>query len=154
VNVLIDGFAYGNTAGFGDFEALELLTTKYIEVYKGANALRFGANSLGGAINLVTKAGYDAGLFELRSEVGSFDFFKNYLASGQVIGPVDYYVRFTDTRLNGYREHSDQSRDRVYSTYEYQLPGGTTMRLDVAYARNDENLPGSLILQEFKTNSR
>ncbi len=86
--------------------------------------------------------------------MGSFDFFKNYLASGQAIGPFDYYVGFTDTRLNGYREHSEQSRDRVYSTYGYQLPGGTTMRLDVAYARNEENLPGSLTLQEFKSNPR
>jgi iron complex outermembrane recepter protein len=154
VNVLIDGFTYGNADGFSDFEALELLTTKYIEVYKGANALRFGANSLGGAINLVTKTGYDAGLIELRSEVGSFDFFKNYVASGRAIGPFDYYVGFTDTRLNGYREHSEQSRNRVYSTYGYQLPGGTTMRLDVAYARNEENLPGSLTLQEFKSNPR
>ena len=35
MNVLIDGFTYGNADGFSDFEALELLTTKYIEVYKG-----------------------------------------------------------------------------------------------------------------------
>jgi iron complex outermembrane receptor protein len=42
VNVLIDGFTYGNADGFSDFEALELLSTKYIEVYKGADALRFG----------------------------------------------------------------------------------------------------------------
>jgi iron complex outermembrane receptor protein len=154
VNVLIDGFTYGNADGFSDFEALELLTTKYIEVYKGANALRYGANSLGGAVNLVTKTGYDAGLLELRSEVGSFDFFKNYIASGQVLGPFDYYVGFADTRLNGYREHSEQSRDRVYSTYGYELPGGTTLRLDFAYVRNEENLPGSLTLQEFKSDPR
>jgi len=154
INVLIDGFAYGNADGFSDFEALELLTTKYIEVFKGANALRFGANSLGGAINLVTKTGYDAGLLELRSEVGSFDFFKNYIASGQVLGPFDYYVGFADTRLSGYREHSEQSRDRVYSTYGYQLAGGTTLRLDVSYVRNEENLPGSLTLAEFKSNPR
>ena len=154
VNVLIDGFAYGNADGFSDFESLELLSTKYIEVYKGANALRFGANSLGGAINLVTKTGYDAGLLELRSEVGSFDFFKNYIASGRVLGPFDYYVGFADTRLNGYREHSEQSRDRVYSTYGYQLSGGTTLRLDVSYVRNEENLPGSLTLAEFKSDPR
>jgi iron complex outermembrane recepter protein len=154
INVLIDGFSYGNADGFSDFESLELLTTKYIEVYKGANALRFGANSLGGAINLVTKTGYDAGLLELRSEVGSFDFFKNYIASGHVLGPFDYYVGFTDTRLNGYRDHSEQIRDRVYSTYGHQLPGGTTLRLDVSYVRNEENLPGSLTLQEFKSNPR
>jgi iron complex outermembrane receptor protein len=154
VNVLIDGFTYGNADGFSDFESLELLSTKYIEVYKGANALRFGANSLGGAINLVTKTGYDAGRLELRSEVGSFDFFKNYIASGQVLGPFDYYVGFADTELKGFREHSEQTRRRAYSTAGYQLPGGTTMRLDVTYVRNEENLPGSLTLQEFKNNSR
>jgi iron complex outermembrane recepter protein len=154
VNVLIDGFTYGNADGFSDFEALELLSTKYIEVYKGANALRFGGNSLGGALNLVTKTGYDAGLLELRSEAGSFDFFKNYIASGQVYGPFDYYVGFADTELNGFREHSEQTRRRVYSTYGYHLPGGTTMRLDVTYVRNEENLPGSLTFGEFKDNPR
>ena len=84
---LIDGFPYGNADGFSDFEALELLTTKRIEVYRGANALRFGGNTLGGAINLVTKTGYDAGLFEIRTEAGSFGFLKNYIGTGQVYGP-------------------------------------------------------------------
>jgi iron complex outermembrane receptor protein len=154
VNILIDGFAYGNADGFSDFEALELLSTKRIEVYKGANVLRFGANSLGGAINLVTKTGYDAGLLELRSEAGSFDFFKNYVASGQVRGPFDYYLGFADTELNGFRQHSEQTRRRFYSNYGYRLPGGTTLRLDVSYVRNEEDLPGSLTREDFKRNPR
>jgi len=37
---LIDGFPITNADGFGDFEALELLAAKRLEVYKGANALR------------------------------------------------------------------------------------------------------------------
>jgi len=154
VNVLLDGFPYGNADGFSDFESLELLATKGIEVYKGANALRFGANTLGGAINLVTKTGYDAGLLELRSEAGSFGFLKNYLATGQVYGPFDVYLGLTDTELQGYREHSEQIRRRVYSTYGYRLDGGTTLRLDVSYVRNEENLPGSLTRQEFERNPR
>ena len=154
VNVLLDGFPYGNADGFSDFEALELFSTKYIEVYRGANALRFGANSLGGAINLVTKTGYDAGLLELRSEAGSFGFLKNQLATGQVYGPFDLYVGFTDTELDGYRDHSEQTRRRLYSTYGYRLDGGTTLRLDVQYVRNEENLPGSLTRQEFERDPR
>jgi iron complex outermembrane receptor protein len=101
INVLIDGFPYGNADGFSDFESLEFFSTTYVEVYKGANALRFGANSLGGAINLVTKTGYDAGLIELRSKAGSFGFLKNYLATGQVYGPFDLYLGFADTELDG-----------------------------------------------------
>jgi iron complex outermembrane receptor protein len=48
VNILMDGFAINNADGFGVFGLLDLLTAKRIEVYKGANALRLGGNTLGG----------------------------------------------------------------------------------------------------------
>src|ERR671922_104071 len=154
VNVLLDAFPYGNADGFSDFESLELLSTKYIEVYKGANALRFGANTLGGALNLVTKTGDDAGLVELRSEAGSFGFFKNHLATGQVYGAFDLYLGLTAVDLDGYRDHSDQVRRRVYSTWGYRLPGGTTVRLDINYVRSEEKLPGALTEQELEHHPR
>src|SRR2546426_323392 len=125
VNVLIDGFPYGNADGFADFESLELLDTKRVEVYKGANALRFGGFTLGGAINLVTKTGYDAGLVELRSEAGSFGFLKNHAATGQVYGPLDVYLGLTDVELHGYRDNSGQHRERVYSSWGWRVPGRT-----------------------------
>src|SRR5262245_33973080 len=154
INVLIDGFPYGNADGFSDFESLELMDTKMIEVYKGANALRFGANSLGGAINLITKTGYDEGLLGLRSEAGSFGFLKNHIATGQVYGPLDLYLAYTDTRLDGYRVHSEQTRNRANSTFGYLLPDGTTLRLDVGFVHNGENLPGALTRDQFEQNPR
>jgi iron complex outermembrane recepter protein len=154
VNVLIDGFPYGNADGFSDFESLELLDTKRIEVYKGANALRFGGFTLGGAINLVTKTGYDAGLFEVRSEAGSFGFLKNHIATGQVYGPLDVYLGMTDVELDGYREHSAQQRQRVYNSWGWRFPGGTTVRLDLNYVKNREELPGALTQQELNHTPR
>jgi len=154
VNVLLDGFPYGNADGFSDFESLELLDTKRIEVYKGANALRFGGNTLGGALNLVTKTGHAAGLLEARSEAGSFGFFKNHLATGQVYGPLDFYLGLTAVDLDGYREHADQVRRRVYSSSGYRLPGGTTVRLDLNYVRSEENLPGALTKRELDRTPR
>ena len=149
LNILIDGFPYGNADGFSDFEALELLTTKRIEVYRGASALRFGGNTLGGAINLVTKTGYDAGLFEIRTEGGSFGFFKGYVGTGQVYGPFDLYVGLTDTELEGFRDHAEQIRRRAYGTVGYRLPGGTTLRFDLGFTASNERLPGALTRQEL-----
>ena len=154
VNILLDGFPYGNADGFADFESLELFDTKRIEVYKGANALRFGGFTLGGAINLVTKTGYDAGLVEVRSEAGSFGFLKNHLATGQVDGPLDVYLGLTDVELDGYRFHSAQQRERVYNSWGYRLPGGTTVRLDLNYVKNREELPGALTQQELDRTPR
>jgi iron complex outermembrane receptor protein len=61
---------------------------------------------MGGAINLVSKTGLTAGLIESRVGGGSYGFFKGYIATGQVYGPLDLYASFTDTELQGYREHS------------------------------------------------
>jgi len=154
VTVLIDGFPYGDADGFADFESLELLTTKRLEIYKGANALRFGGYTLGGAINYVSKTGYDAGLIELRSEAGSFGFLKNYVGTGQVYGPFDLYVGLSDTELDGFRQHGEQLRRRAFASFGYRVPGGTTVRLDLGYVRSEENLPGALTQAEMDRNPR
>jgi iron complex outermembrane recepter protein len=154
LTVLIDGFPYGDADGFADFESLELLTTKRLEVYKGANALRFGGYTLGGAINYVSKTGYDAGRIELRSEAGSFGFLKNYVGTGQVYGPFDLYVGLSDTELDGFRQHGEQVRRRAFASFGYRLAGGTTVRLDLGYVRSEENLPGALTQQEMDRNPR
>ena len=62
LQLYMDGIPINTADGFGDFQEIDPTAYRYIEVYKGANALRFGANSLGGAINFVMPAGYD---FEL-----------------------------------------------------------------------------------------
>jgi iron complex outermembrane receptor protein len=154
VNILVDGFTLNNADGFFRPEVLELSNAKRIEVYKGANALRFGANSLGGAIGLVSKTGADAGKAELWSEGGSYRFAKNYIASGRVYGPFDIYGGFSDTRSEGYREHSETNRQRYFTNLGYQFSGGSTLRFDFAYVRNMQELPGSLTLAEFKHDPR
>ena len=60
VNVLLDGFPFQNADGMSDVESFEMLATKRIEVYKGANSLRMGGGALGGAINLVTRTADDS----------------------------------------------------------------------------------------------
>ena len=154
INILQDGFILNNADGFFRPEVLEFAATKRIEVFKGANGLRFGSNTLGGAINLVTKTGNESGVVDLWSEGGSFGFFKNYLASGQVFGPFDLYGGFTYTRANGYRDHSEISLQRIFSNVGYQFAGGTNLRLDLGYVRNKQALPGALTLTEFKSDPR
>ena len=107
---------------------------------------------MGGAINLVSKTGYDTGLIESRVEGGSYGFFKGWLATGQVYGPLDLYASFADTELQGYRDHSQQTRYRAFGTAGYILPGGTTLRLDLGFTHNEEQLPGALTPQQFEQN--
>lgn len=154
LNVLIDGVPSQEADGFSDFEALDLLATQRIEVWKGANALRYGGNSMGGAINFITHSGETAAPIGLTVEGGGFGLFKAQLSSGMVHGPLSYYVSASDTELEGYREHSQQGRQRLYGNIVWKANDDTRLRADFLYANVAEKLPGALTRAEFAANPR
>ncbi|MFL5384060.1 MAG: TonB-dependent receptor domain-containing protein [Longimicrobiaceae bacterium] len=150
VNLLVNGMPYRNADGFTDFESLELLTTEDVQVYKGANALRYGGSTLGGAINLETKTGYTASPFNAVAEGGSQGFFKGQASSGAVRGRFNYYASYAATRLDGFRAHDAQRRDRVNLHLGYALSPRVDLRTFYLFAHVREELPGSLTAAEFE----
>lgn len=154
VNLFMNGIAYQDGDGFSDFEALELHSMRQVEVWKGANALRYGGNSAGGAINLVTYTGETASPFQATVEGGSFGLFKAHASTGGVRGRLSYYLSASDTEYDGYREHSEQGRQRFFGNFGWRFTPRTTARLDLVYANAAEHLPGSLTADEFRLTPR
>jgi len=149
INLLVNGMPYRNADGFTDFESIELLTADAIEVYKGANALRFGGSTMGGAINVETRTGYSSSPLSVVAEGGSSGFLKTQLASGDVLGRFDYYASYAHTGLSGYRDWSGQRRERVNLHGGYLLSPSIDLRAFYFYAHVDEQLPGALTAAEF-----
>jgi iron complex outermembrane receptor protein len=154
VSVLVNGMPYRNADGFSDFESLELLTAEAIEVYKGANALRYGGSTLGGAINITTKTGYTADWIDGFAQGGSYGFLKAQGASGGHRGNFDYYASYTRTELDGYRVWSDQRRDRVNLHAGYRISPSLDVRGFYFYGRVREHLPGALTAEQYAANPR
>lgn len=144
INLLVNGMPYRNADGFTDFESLELLTTEAIEVYKGANAFRYGGSTLGGAINMQTKTGRTASPLGVFAEGGSYGFRKAQLSSGAERGSFDYYGSYARTSLDGYRRWSDQRRDRFNLHAGYRLTPTVDVRAFYIAATVREHLPGSV----------
>jgi iron complex outermembrane recepter protein len=151
VNLLVNGMPYRNADGFTDFESLELLTTEAIEVYKGANALRYGGSTLGGAVNLFTQTGYTAPSLTAFLQGGAHGFGKGQLATGGRRGSTDWYASAAHTQLDGYRDWSDQRRDRV-NLHAGRVLGRSDFRAFYFFAHVQEHLPGSLTRAEFDAN--
>ncbi|MGN6393651.1 MAG: TonB-dependent receptor domain-containing protein [Gemmatimonadales bacterium] len=149
VNLLVNGMPYRNADGFTDFESLELLTTESIEVYKGANALRYGGSTLGGAINLETRTGYSSPSVSVATEGGSFGFLKSQLASGGTGGKLDWYGSVARTTLDGYRDWAQQGRTRLNAHLGYVLSPAADLRAFYFFARASEQLPGALAAGEL-----
>ena len=64
-----DGVPLNEADGYGDSQIADPLLTRFVEVYRGGNALRFGGALLGGAINLVTPTGRTAGADTLTGRI-------------------------------------------------------------------------------------
>jgi iron complex outermembrane receptor protein len=154
LNLLINGIPYGDADGFSDFETLDLLATERIEVWKGANALRYGGNSMGGAVNFVTYTGETAAPLAVTAEGGSYGLLKAQVAASGGSGGARYYLSASVTGQDGYREHSEQDRGRVFANLSWDVGERTEVFTDFIYADVEEKLPGSLTRAEFEADPR
>jgi iron complex outermembrane receptor protein len=149
VNILIDGFPFQNADGFSQVEAFEFLAARRVEVYKGANSVRFGGNTLGGAINIVTQTGRNAPPLRARTEGGDFGFWKTYASAATEGEPWDGFVAASHTQQEGYRDQSEQDRQRGYLSLGREWESGASLRFDGIAVRNRREIPGSLTRAEF-----
>lgn len=117
----MDGIPINTSDGYGDFQEIDPTAYRYVEVYKGANALQFGANALGGAINFVTPTGRDASWFDTRLDAGAFGYLRSQVSSGGASGPADYFVTGSAWRQDGYRDHSWGNGERASANFGYQF---------------------------------
>ena len=91
VMFLMDGLNFNQGDGEATLEDLDVAVLSHAEVFRGADAFKYGALTLGGAINLVPLTGYNAAPFQVRLEGGSYGFFRGDMSSGAVQGKFDEF---------------------------------------------------------------
>lgn len=144
IQLYMDGIPINTADGYGDFQEIDPSAYRYIEVYKGANALRFGANSLGGAINFVMPSGRDASPLQGSLDVGGYGFFRMQASSGGVHGPLDYFVTGSWQRQEGFREHSSGESQRGSANIGYQITPDIETRFYFNLNHIRQRIPGSV----------
>jgi len=150
IKLMQDGIPVNLADGSFDFQAIEPMATRYIEVYRGANALRYGSSTLGGAVNFVSPTGYDASKFEVRSEVGSFGYNRLGISSGGVIGDLDYFINASTFSQDSFRDNARQSAERINANVGYRFNADLETRFYIGYANSNSNLPGNLTSAQLK----
>lgn len=144
INVYMDGIPINTADGLFDVFEIDPTAYRYVEVFKGANALRYGANSLGGAINFVTPTGRDASRLDTRIDAGSFGYVKGQASTGGTSGPFDYFVTASAQREEGYRHHSKGNIERGSANFGYQFSPDAETRFYVNANSWRQELPGEL----------
>lgn len=144
INMYMDGIPINTSDGLFDLFEIDPSAYRYVEVFKGANALRFGANSLGGAINFVMPSGRDASAFDSRFDAGSFGFVRGQASTGGAKGPYDWFVNASAQREDGFREHSGGHIERGNANFGYQFSPDAETRFYVNANSWRQRLPGEL----------
>ncbi|MET3664219.1 TonB-dependent receptor [Caulobacter sp. 1776] len=150
-----DGVPLNEADGYGDSQVADPLNTRYAEVYRGGNALRFGGALLGGAINMVTPTGKDAGFRnQVRLDGGSFGLAREHVALARQIGDWDIFVAATNQTSQGWRAQSQQNIQFGALNIGRAFGQDREVRFIVNGSNINQEIPGSLTVAQFATNSR
>ena len=144
LRLLQDGVPLNTADGTGDFQEVDPLAYRYVEVYKGANALQYGSAFLGGAVNFVTPTGRDYPTVLGRAEYGSFDTRRFQIGSGGTSGPWDYFVTPTWSLSSGFRDQSATDNKKLNSNVGYRIDDVTETRFYLGYNNINQEVPSAL----------
>ena len=147
---LLDGLNYNQGDGEAILEDFNVGAVRYAEIFRGADALKYGALTLGGAINLVPLTGYDSPPFEVRLEGGSYGYFHGEISGGAVEGLLDQFGSVGFRESDGFREHSRQDTEILFADLGYKFSEQIENRFYLTLDRTNRNLPGGLTKSQLE----
>ena len=150
VMFLLDGLNFNQGDGETILEDFDVASLSYAEVFRGADAFKYGALTLGGAINLVPFTGYNAAPFQVRLEGGSYGFFRGDMSGGTVEGPFDEFGAIGFRAREGFREHSRENTEILFANLGYKFSEQVENRFYLTTDRTNRNLPGGLTKSEME----
>jgi iron complex outermembrane receptor protein len=144
LTLLQDGIPINLADDNGDFQELEPIFFDHIEVYRGANALRFGSGTLGGAINGVTPNGDNAAGPYLRGDIGSFDFYRRLASFGVGDEGANAWAAISADSHKGDRQHARRDSIRFNGNVGLRVSDNISTRFYGSMTTLDQELPGAM----------
>jgi outer membrane receptor protein involved in Fe transport len=136
LSMYLDGMRFNN--GFGDTINWDLIpeaAIAEIDIIPGSNPI-YGLNTLGGALAVRTKRGFDFPGARLEAYGGSFGRWAVEGEYGGFHGPLDWFLTINALSEDGWRDHSPSDLRQVFAKVGWRQ-GGTDLELNYIHANND-----------------
>ena len=153
ISLLQNGIPLNFSDGSFLISALDIKTARFIEVYRGSNALKYGSASLGGAINVVSSKGSDINGFQIEAEGGSFGYIGGSVASGTRSANTDSFASVTYNESNGFRDHNTSSQLNAQANLLWMLNENWENGIYLSYTDADFDVPGPLTWAQLEEDS-
>lgn len=154
VVLLRDGLPLNQSDGTLDPAYADPFNARYMEIYRGANALRYGAATLGGAINIISPTGYSHSGVETHLEGGSNDYLRVQTRVGQVFdNGMDAFASVSRFQTEGSMPQAEQKLTRFYGNFGFMLGERSGGRLHMDYAEMRQEISSPLTRAQLHGNA-
>jgi iron complex outermembrane receptor protein len=144
IKLMQDGLPVTAADGNNHNRIIDPLAASYAVVARGANALKYGASTLGGAVNFASPTARDLPPIELSMRAGSHGEQLTRATFGTTGASFDGLLTLENKRWDGYRDHNEQHRSGLYANAGWQPAPRIATRFYATVLDNDQELPGSL----------
>src|SRR5215471_9782787 len=145
LSVYLDGMRFND--GFGDtinWDLIPQFALSGVDVIPGSNPL-FGLNTLGGALSMRTKRGFDSPGVERAASGGSWGRRDIQGEYGGSHGPFDWFLGFNVLSENGWRDESPTDLRQLFAKVGYRT---SQTDLELSYIFADNELTGNGMVPE------
>lgn len=150
----IDGIPLGRTDAGLTSALIDPLATDFVEVYRGANSLRYGSIATGGALNFVSKTGLTAPWNAVTISGGSFGNLLTQAETGGQDENVDWYLQGNIFNNQGFQDHTRERNFRFSGNVGVRLAPNIESRTFFAAGHLLQDLAEPLPLNTLRTQRR
>jgi len=144
IKLFQDGLPVTTADGNNHNRVLDPLSARSAVIARGANALTYGASTLGGAFDFISPTAHTTDPLSIYVTGGSHGLVSGRVTAGGVADAFDGLITVEHKSYDGYRDHSAQERTGVYANAGWQVSNNVTTRLYATYIDNNEELPRGL----------
>jgi iron complex outermembrane receptor protein len=148
IKLLQDGLPVTAADGNNHNRVLDPASARYATVAHGANALTYGASTLGGAIDFTSPTARNSDPLSMFASGGSHGQLNGRLTGGFTNESFDALATMEYRNWEGYREHSEQKTTGLFANAGWKWSDAVSTRIFLTALDSDALLPGALTPEE------
>lgn len=152
INVLLDGVPITDPDGLTRLDFVNPQLIEQIEIVKGPNSTLYGANSIGGVVNFITKPVWKTQRFNFKVGYGDYTtYLLNLLYGNNINKKTFFYIDLTKKYSESWREWNEFKHNQVSLKLGHIFDDSSSLESYLNYSKADLQLPNSLTKQQFET---
>ena len=140
VQVLIDGARVKSANGTVDFSDISADLIERIEIIRGPQSTLYGADAIGGVINIITKKGKGPFTAMVQQEAGNYDTLRTRTEFSGSYRILDYSFSASHIESNGQFRNDGLDQNAINERLGVSLPGNSSLAFILRFNRNDAGL--------------